>query len=452
MVRRRLAKGAAVIRALLAAGLIAASAVAQDPQAGTRRLTMAPDRRVELDLQHYYTSAELKVALNALSTAYPELLRLESMGKSRGGEELWVMTVAKAGAVDPAQRPGVFVAGALASHDLFGTELALATILDFAQNTVRDTALQQLLERATVYIAPCINPDLRAKVFAQFEGTPAAPVEASAATAEVDFERNFPMLWDPVQFANAGPYPLSAPETRATVEFLLGRPNIAVLQVFGAASAHGVAPAGAGLATDPAGDVVLHEQLASALRVVDVGHIAAPEGNLLTFGYEQLGAFSFAFAPEWGASAVANELPSGDALLRAAPSASAVTARLGRSLARLELGEVRVERLKGDQWQLRIELKNTGALPTQSARGVERFACASPKVIVDGARIVDAALISAAGVGALAHPTTSVVTPEIAAQASLSLLLFVEAPAETTVKLTALAPRAGSAVAEVVLR
>jgi hypothetical protein len=441
-----------LIRALLVGCAITSSVFAQDPQSGARRLTMAPDRRVELDLQHYYTSAELKVALNALSTAYPELLRLESMGKSRGGDELWVMTVAKAGAVEPAKRPGVFVAGALGSHDLFGTELALATILDFAQNSARDTALQQLLERTTIYIAPCINPDLRARVFAQFEGTPAAPVEASAAVAEVDFERNFPIAWDPVQFSDAGPYPLSAPETRATVEFLLGRPNIAALQIFGAANVRGAAHAGA----MPPGDSALHEQLAASLRVVDVGHIAAPEGNLLTFGYEQLGAFSFAFAPEWGASASssasASELPAGDALLRAAPSASAVTARLGRSLARLEFGEVKVERLKGDQWQLRVVLANSGALPTQSARGVERFACAAPRVTVEGARIVDAALINGPRVDALAHPAASVTVPEIGAGSSLSLLLFVEAPAETTVKLGALAPRAGSAASEVVLR
>ena len=442
-----------MIRALLLGLALASSAAAQDGQSSARRLTMAPDRRVELDLQHYYTSAELKVALNALSTAYPELLRLESMGKSRGGEELWVMTIAKASAVDPERRPGVFVAGALGAHDLFGTELALATILDFAQNNARDPALQQMLERATIYVAPCINPDLRGKVFAQLEGTPnAAPVEATAAGAEVDFGRNFPMLWDPVQFANAGPYPLSAPETRATVEFLLGRPNIAALQVFGPAGAHPAVRAGVVSATDPAGDVALHEQLAASLRAVDVGHIAAPEGNLLTFGYEQLGAFSFAFAPEWGASAVSSELPSGDALLHASPSAAAVTARLGRSLARLELGEVKVERLKGDQWQLRVEIKNSGALPTQSARGVERFACAAPRIGVEGARIVEAALISGTRVDALAHPTAGVVLPEIGAQSSLSVLLFVEAPAETAVKLTALAPRAGTATSEVVLR
>lgn len=431
------------MRAAVAIALLAASALAQDG----RKLTMAPDRRVELDLQHYYTSAELKVALNALATAYPELLRLESMGKSRGGEELWVMTVAKQGAVEPGSRPAVFVAGALGRDDLYGTELALATILDFAQNNARDAALQQLLERATVYIAPCINPDLRAKVFAQLEGSPPSPGPAVEASAEVDFERNFPQQWDPVQYASSGPYPLSAPETRATVEFLLGRPNVAALQSFGPWHAReaGSAPSIA------ASDAEACKALVANARLLDVDHIAAPQGSLLAFGYEQLGAFSFAFAPDWGPLA-STELPGGDSLLRASQGASAITAKLGRSLARLELGAAQVERLKGDQWQVRVELTNAGMLPTLSARGVERLACASPRIAIEGARLIDAALVAGERTQALTKPGSTVAVPDIAPQSSRVVLLFVEAPAETTVKLTASSPRGGSAAAEVVLR
>jgi len=47
----------------------------------------------------------------------------------------------------------------------------------------------------------------------------------------VDINRNFPANWHPGQYAS-GPYPLSEPESRALVEYITSRPNIAVIHTF----------------------------------------------------------------------------------------------------------------------------------------------------------------------------------------------------------------------------
>ncbi|MFQ5690885.1 MAG: M14 family metallopeptidase [Gemmatimonadota bacterium] len=47
----------------------------------------------------------------------------------------------------------------------------------------------------------------------------------------VDLNRNFPSNWSPAQFAS-GPYPLSEPETRALVEYITSRPNIAAIHTY----------------------------------------------------------------------------------------------------------------------------------------------------------------------------------------------------------------------------
>ena len=49
--------------------------------------------RVELRFDHWYGYDEMTRALHDLAAAYPELLRLESIGKSVAGRDLWLVTI-----------------------------------------------------------------------------------------------------------------------------------------------------------------------------------------------------------------------------------------------------------------------------------------------------------------------------------------------------------------------
>ena len=90
-------------------GAIAACVLlCQEGTGDKRHLTLRPDNRVELDFQHYYKVRELKTSLSNLAAAYPEFLQLESPGKSRGNEELWVVRLSENPGVDPKKKPAIF--------------------------------------------------------------------------------------------------------------------------------------------------------------------------------------------------------------------------------------------------------------------------------------------------------------------------------------------------------
>lgn len=57
------------------------------------------------------------------------------------------------------------------------------------------------------------------------------PLRVAPTKYGLDINRNFPANWV-ISQAGAGPYPLSEPETRSLAEFVLGHPNISVLQAY----------------------------------------------------------------------------------------------------------------------------------------------------------------------------------------------------------------------------
>ena len=431
---------------LAAAALCCGLASAQEG----RKLTAAPDRRVELDLQHYYSARELQVALNALSSAYPEFFRLESIGRSRAGQELWAITVASRDGLEAKQRPALLLVGSLGREDAFGAELALATLLEIAQNHARDPALERALDEATLYVVPSVNPDLRERAFAELEGrAPSASANGEfgdKAAAELD--HNFPMLWDPLKNAHAGPYPLCEPESRALAELILARPNIAIVERYGTGT-----PRTLGTTREwPAGDRELHRRIAAESLLEGLEALDGRDGGLLAFAYGQHGAFVFS-QPVSFASSGAWALPGVLEIQALGRSVAPATLRLAYALPRLELTQGAVEALGDERWSVDLQVANRGRLPTSSALGRERSACGLPSVTIAGAKIVGAALVQPdGGVATLAHRDGVVTLPDIAGGAVTVVRLFLAAPLETQAALSVSAPRAGAISVSIVLR
>jgi len=435
--------------ALVAWLLLPTAAASQEVPA--RRITAAPDRRVELDFQHYYAGGELRAALESLAAAYPEFLRLESIGKSRGGSELWLMSAAAAGGREPGRRPGLLVVGSLAEDDAHGAELALYTLLDLVQNHARDPEVARVLAETTLYVVPCLNPDLRRRLL--------EPAEPSAAAeplggGPVDLSRNFPVGWDPYELGAAGgPYPLCEPETRALAEFLLAHPNVAAVQVYARSSRERSA------ATLPPADVAAMRAVAE----LPAGERAlwscadSPErgGGLLEFAYRQLGAFGF--EARGAASRSATEggvLPEVLDLFQLARSASLATQGLARSLPRLSLASPQVQRLRSDVWQVDVAVENAGGLPSLSAVGAQRRAAPPPRLRTAGAKVLAAAL-QAPGADAFevaGRSLDDLSLRDLAPGERLVVRLVVQAPPDTSLNLELSSPRAGWAAAAIPLR
>jgi hypothetical protein len=116
----------------------------------------------------YHKPEEVAAALKDYAAKYPQISKLQSLGKGSGGSEIWLLRIAgrPGQAPDPDARPGIFIAANIEGVHLVGTEAALALAERLLAGYGSDKTLTAFLDRATVYIAPLLNPDTARFAFA----------------------------------------------------------------------------------------------------------------------------------------------------------------------------------------------------------------------------------------------------------------------------------------------
>jgi len=107
----------------------------------------------------YHTYAEMTSALQALAGAHKTVARLESIGKTRGGRDIWAIEIANPAGVPPAKRPALLVAANFEADHLAGSEIALAVAEFLLKNYPGNAEVKQRLDTTTIYIVPRVNPD-----------------------------------------------------------------------------------------------------------------------------------------------------------------------------------------------------------------------------------------------------------------------------------------------------
>jgi murein tripeptide amidase MpaA len=146
---RRLALRAAALAALAAP---LGSARAEEPSRPLAGITF--DR--------YYDSAALEAALKSIHATFPMWTRLDSMGTSREGRPLWVISVFDPSGSRPVDdRPAMYIDGNTHGNEVQATEVALFTVKHLLERKDADPWVGALLKRVTFHVAPCVNPDAR---------------------------------------------------------------------------------------------------------------------------------------------------------------------------------------------------------------------------------------------------------------------------------------------------
>jgi len=107
----------------------------------------------------YHDHAALTKAVQALAAANKAVVKLESIGKTRGGRDIWAIEIANPGGVAPSKRPALLIAAGFEGDQLVGTEIALAVADFLAKNAAADAAVKARLDGGTVYVIPRVNPD-----------------------------------------------------------------------------------------------------------------------------------------------------------------------------------------------------------------------------------------------------------------------------------------------------
>ncbi len=114
-----------------------------------------PKRLPALSFDHFFTYAELTDFVGKLAKARPDLVTLSSLGDSREGRPIHLLTITDSATGPAEDKPAYLIHGNIHAIELSGTHAALAT----CRQLCADHPKSDLLKRVAFYVVPRINPD-----------------------------------------------------------------------------------------------------------------------------------------------------------------------------------------------------------------------------------------------------------------------------------------------------
>ena len=109
----------------------------------------------------YSNHDQLGQRLQNLYNAYPRLVKIESLARTQGNKDIWLLTI---GTGDIANKPALAIVGGVEGDHLLGTELAI----QFAERLLAGSAdqkIRNLLDSVSFYVFPDMSPDAREQYF-----------------------------------------------------------------------------------------------------------------------------------------------------------------------------------------------------------------------------------------------------------------------------------------------
>ncbi len=116
---------------------------------------------VTLSFDHFYDTAELTRALNALREAYPQFVTLTSIGKSVQGRDIWAVILNNPKTGPAESKPGYYMDGNIHGNEIQGTEVVLYTAYYLLKSYGKTDQATRLLDERSFYFVPTVNPDSR---------------------------------------------------------------------------------------------------------------------------------------------------------------------------------------------------------------------------------------------------------------------------------------------------
>ncbi|MGQ8336033.1 M14 family metallopeptidase [Sunxiuqinia sp. A32] len=117
--------------------------------------------KVEVSWNRYNTYDGLVDIMKKITKAHPELARMESVGKSFEGRDIWALIISDYKSGNPDRKPGMYIDGNIHSNEIQGAEFALYAAWYLTEMYSEIDFIKELLTDKTFYILPTINPDAR---------------------------------------------------------------------------------------------------------------------------------------------------------------------------------------------------------------------------------------------------------------------------------------------------
>ncbi len=107
----------------------------------------------------YLDAKGLGEALHHAAAARPQTIRLQSLAHSQEGRDVWLVTAGHAAEGAKPPRPAILIVANLEADHVVGSQVAAALVRRLAENDGKDADITRLLDSATLYIIPRLNPD-----------------------------------------------------------------------------------------------------------------------------------------------------------------------------------------------------------------------------------------------------------------------------------------------------
>lgn len=136
---------------------IVAPALAQDGYQYVGKVNVAWNR--------LYNYEEVTQICRDLAAAYPDLLTLQSIGKSVQGRDMWLLTMNNPKTGPDLDKPAMWIDGNIHGNEAQASETVLYSIWYLTKSYGKVPQLTALVDRTAFYFVPMVNPDGRAYWF-----------------------------------------------------------------------------------------------------------------------------------------------------------------------------------------------------------------------------------------------------------------------------------------------
>ena len=113
----------------------------------------------DLRFDTYYRYADLTRLLAEAARERPDLLRLESIGRSFEGRDIWLVTVTRFSTGPAQDKPALWVDGNIHATEVAGSAACLYLLHTLLSGYGRDPDITRCLDTRAFYICPRLNPD-----------------------------------------------------------------------------------------------------------------------------------------------------------------------------------------------------------------------------------------------------------------------------------------------------
>ena len=142
------------------AALLTATLILVAP-AGAQQRGSDPQHRLDLTWDRWLDHDEIGERMRLMERTWPDFLSLQSLGKSYGGRDMWLMTINNPKTGDEMDKAAMFIEANVHGNEIQGAEVTLYTIWYLMENYGRIDEVTRMVDERVFYILPSVNPDGR---------------------------------------------------------------------------------------------------------------------------------------------------------------------------------------------------------------------------------------------------------------------------------------------------